>query len=201
MFTNAKNPRWADTARGKIVLDVRFINEDEYVPFVASADDCTSHGPMLFHFASNGLFGPVRDSDGERMLRGELPPPPGHVVEDGRLRPMTEVERFEAGLDERPGYKVVDGEFVAMTPRERLDAGQVTEARYKELMAEAGEAELRNRLAELQTPEATARAEIDEGYAANRRERLAALLAVREQEGWPFEVRWPDDEKPQAKQP
>ena len=191
MFTNAENPRWADSAHDKIVLDVRFINEDEYVPFVASADDCTSHGPMLFHFASGGLFGPIADSDGERTLRGELPPPPGHVVEDGKLRPMTEVERFEAGLDERPGYKVVDGEFVALTPREQLDAGQVTEARYRELMTEASETELRKRLEGLQTTEATARAEVDEGYAAKRRKVLAALLAVREQEDWPFKVEWP----------
>jgi len=192
MFTNAKNPRWADSAHVKITLDVRFIGEDGYVPFVACADDCTTHGPMLFHFANNGLFGPIADSDAERMVRGEIPPPPGHVVEDGELRPMTEVERFVAGLDDRPGFRVVDGEFVAMTLGERLEAGQITPERHGALAAEESEAELRTRLTLLQTPESVARAELDGDYAESRRAALAALLAVREQDGWPFEVEWPE---------
>lgn len=53
------------------------------------------------------------------------------------------------------------------------------------------DAELRRRLGELQTPEALARAETSEDYAAERKAKLAALLAVKQQPGWPVTVEWP----------
>jgi len=85
MFTNAKNPRWDSPAHEKIILDVQFINEDDYVAFIASPDDCTTHGPMLFNFARNGLFGEVMPSDEERIISGELPVPDGYAIQDGKL--------------------------------------------------------------------------------------------------------------------
>jgi len=191
MFTNAKNPRWSDTNHTSIILDVRFTGEDDYSPFVASPSDCTTHGPMLFNFASNGLFGPVADSDVERIASGELPAPEGHVVDGGILRPMTEVEQFEEGLLERPGVRVVGGEFVPMSLMEQLDAGQIAQEDYDQRMAADNNAELQQRLAELQTPEVLAQAEVDEAFAAERKAKLAALLAVKEQRGWPVEVLWP----------
>jgi hypothetical protein len=36
-------------------------------------------------------------------------------------------------------------------------------------------------------------AEIDEDYAAERRAQLAALLAVKQQPGWPVTVDWPEE--------
>ena len=53
------------------------------------------------------------------------------------------------------------------------------------------QAELDRRLAELQTPEMTAQAEIDEEYAIERKKKLKELLAVKDQKGWPLEVKWP----------
>ena len=85
MFTNAINPRWADREHTKIILDVQFIGDDEYVTFVASQNDCTTHGPMLYNFAHNGIFGEVADSNEERIIAGELPVPEGYAVQDGEL--------------------------------------------------------------------------------------------------------------------
>jgi len=85
MFNNAKNPRWADRGHTSIILDVQFIGEEEYVQFVAVPNDCTTHGPMLFNFALNSIFGDVAASDEERIIAGELPVPEGYVVQDGEL--------------------------------------------------------------------------------------------------------------------
>jgi len=151
MFTNAKNPRWANKAHEKIILDVLFKGSESYATFVASPNDCTTHGPMLFSFAENGLFGTIADSDEERVLRGEIDPP--------------------------QGCKVTDGGIVNIAARAR-----------------EAQAELDRRLAALNGEEAKARAEIDKAYAEDRKEKLAALLAVKEQEGWPANVEWPGQE-------
>jgi hypothetical protein len=37
-------------------------------------------------------------------------------------------------------------------------------------------------------------AEIDSGYAAQRLAAMKALLAVKQQEGWPYQVEWPPEE-------
>ena len=93
MFTNAKNPRWSGTDHSSIILDVLFENETEYCPFVASRDDCTTHGPMLFNFAVNGIFGKVADSDSERILRGEISPPEGYQVINGEIVDVAAAEQ------------------------------------------------------------------------------------------------------------
>jgi hypothetical protein len=149
MFSDVKNPRWDGKNHERIIFDVLFEGREGWLSFVAAHDDCTTHGPMLYNFAVQGLFGPVADSDEERILRGELPPP--------------------------EGYRVVGGGLVNIAA----------------VTAEA-EAELSRRLASLSTEEAKARAEIDEAYAAERKAKLAALLAVKEQAGWPLSVQWPE---------
>jgi hypothetical protein len=53
--------------------------------------------------------------------------------------------------------------------------------------------ELGRRLAELNTEEAKAMAEIDGDYAAERKAKLLALLAVKQQPGWPLNVEWPEE--------
>jgi hypothetical protein len=150
MFKEAKNPRWGDKSHTSIMFDVRLGDEDGYCPFVAREDDCTTHGPLLYNLAAEGVFGEIADSDEERIIRGETPPP--------------------------EGFQVIDGELVNIAD-----------------LTQAAEAELSRRLAELSTEEAKARAEIDEEYAVERRAKLAALLAVKEQEGWPLNAEWPED--------
>ena len=93
MFTNAKNPRWADAEHSKIILDVQFIGEDEFAVFVASPDDCTTHGPMLYNFAVGGIFGDVMDSDNERIIAGDLPVPDGYTIQDGKLIDVSACEQ------------------------------------------------------------------------------------------------------------
>jgi hypothetical protein len=52
---------------------------------------------------------------------------------------------------------------------------------------------MQRRIAALQTPEALARAEVDDGYARKRKVALLALLSVKEQKGWPQNVKWPEE--------
>jgi len=132
-----------------------------------------------------------RRPNAELVREGLLELPVGHVLDGETLRPMTEVELFEAGLLEKPGVKVADGKFVPMTPYEQLAAGQISQEAYNERIAADNTAELQNRLAILQTPEAIAQAEIDAGYAAERKKELTGILAVKKQPGWPLEVKWP----------
>ncbi|MCL2382494.1 MAG: hypothetical protein FWC64_13060 [Treponema sp.] len=162
-----------------------FGHEKKEVPFEALAN-ITPMEPLEFYTADW-----QRKSDAQLVTEGLLPIPPGHVIDGGILRPMTEVEQFEAGLIERPGVRVVDGEFVPMSLREQLDAGQITQADYDQRVAADNIEELQRRLAELQTPEALAQAEVDEVFAAERKAKLAALLAVKKQPGWPAEALWP----------
>ena len=127
----------------------------------------------------------------ELVKEGLMELPQGYVLDGDDVRPMTEVELFEAGLIERPGYRVMDGNLVSMTSQERLDAGQITQAEYNERIAADNAAELERRLGELQTPVNLARAEIDPIFAAGRKTKLTALLAVTEHPEWPGKVEWP----------
>lgn len=52
--------------------------------------------------------------------------------------------------------------------------------------------EFNHRLAQYTSDESKARAEIDVDYAAERKAAIAALLAVKEQPGWPTNVVWPN---------
>ena len=133
-----------------------------------------------------------RKRDMQLIDEGIIPMPDGYVREGEQLRPMTVEERIIAGLDAPPsGQKVEDGKIVPMTLAERLAAGQITQEDYNRHMEAGNTAELQRRLGELQSPEVLAQAEVDDDYAARRKAKLAALLAVKKQEGWPFEVVWP----------
>ena len=102
MIEDAKNPRWADSGKTKIMLDVKIAGREEWAPFVASPTDCTSHGPMLYHFALNGKFGKVAASDEERIIAGEIPMPEGYAVVDGQIVDTATAEReAEAELNRR----------------------------------------------------------------------------------------------------
>ena len=83
MFTNARSPKWAGADRRAVMLEVEM--NGEWAGFAASQADVTEYGPMLYNFAVNGLFGEIAASDEERIVAGELPPPEGYAVRDGRL--------------------------------------------------------------------------------------------------------------------
>jgi hypothetical protein len=154
---------------------------------------------------NNGLM-PM--PSGHKIVGGELVPmsqverinagleelPTGFKIADGDLVPMTQVERINAGQEELPvGFKIADGELVQISQEEQLAAGQITQEEYNQHLANENTAELRRRLAELQTPEILAEAELDEEFAAERKAKLAALLAVKQQDGWPLVVVWPEE--------
>jgi hypothetical protein len=78
-----------------------------------------------------------------------------------------------------------------MTPSEKLEAGLITDAQYLDIVTARAVGELNRRLAEFTAEESKAMAELDDGYAARRKDKIAALLAVKQQEGWPESVNWP----------
>jgi len=135
-----------------------------------------------------------RKTDYQLIDGGLISMPEGYVREGDALRRMTKEERIIAGLDEpQPGFKVKNDEIVPMTLLERLEAEQISQDEYNDRITSENENELQRRLAELQTPEALAQAEIDEEFAAKRKKQLVALLAVKQQAGWPIDVKWPAD--------
>ena len=162
-----------------------------------------------------------RMTDEERILSGLDAPRPGTKIVDGKIVPMTQMERIEAGLEEMPngfkcgpngeaipmthierinagidtlpkGMKIVGNELVSMSLEEQFKARQITQEELDGFVIAQNEAELNHRLSDLQTPEALAQAEIDDKYAAERKAKLIELLAVKKQPSWPLEVEWPE---------
>jgi len=134
-----------------------------------------------------------RKSNSRLIEEGIMKVPEGCVWEKGKLRRMTPAERVINGLDEIPkGYKIIEGEIVPMTPAEKHETGLISDEEWKGIKLGEAEKELDRRLREFQTPEEQAMAELDEKYAVERTARFAALLAVRQQEGWPEKVEWPE---------
>ena len=147
MIFNARNPKWTDSGKTVIMLEVEL--ENEWATFAAAPNDCTIHGPMLYNFAVNGLFGEILDSDEERIIRGELPAPEGMAIIEGKLVNIAYLEQ-------------------------------------------QAEQELGCRLAPYLSAESQATAEVDEAYAQERKDKITALLAVKNQNGWPVNVEWPE---------
>jgi hypothetical protein len=134
-----------------------------------------------------------RKSDLQLMNDGLLDMPEGYVIEGEALRKMTEDEKILAGLLPPPeGRKIEDGKIVLMTLEDKLAAGTVTEEDYLSAKTALAQAELNRRLAELSTEETRAMAEVDQEYAAERKAKMSALLAVKQQDGWPVNVVWPE---------
>lgn len=93
----------------------------------------------------------------------------------GEIQPSDEELILAGEIPVPEGFVIKDGELVDITP-----------------YIESAQAEINKRLAVLNSEESKARAEIDEDFAAERKQKLAALLAVKEQEGYPFEIDWGD---------
>jgi hypothetical protein len=149
MVLEAKNPRWGEKEHESITIDIRSDQFEGWVTYVARRTDYEAEGVRLWYDTTLGKYGAIADSDEERILRGDIPPPEGYAVQDG---------------------EIVDV------------AGAARNA----------EAELVRRMEPWLSVEAQARAEIDAAYAAKRKTAIAAILAVKEQAGWPFTVVWPD---------
>ena len=132
-----------------------------------------------------------RKSNEQLIKEKLLPMPQGHVWEGEELRQMTNEERILEGLDNpQQGYKVENGKIIQMTLFERLDAGQISQTEYNQQMTVINSNELNNRLSEWQTPESLALADLSEEYAEERKANMKALLAVKNQPGWPVDVEW-----------
>ena len=102
MIVNAKNTRWADAGRTAIIMDVKLLDENDWVAFFASPISPNSSGPMLYHMALNGAFGEIAPSSEERIIAGELPAPEGHAVHEGKIVNVAEKEReAKTELDRR----------------------------------------------------------------------------------------------------
>jgi hypothetical protein len=110
--------------------------------------------------------------------------PRGKIIDGDALRNMTETEKYAHGIDIPEHNKFENGRLVPKTPAEMVADGEMT-------ALEAAERRLAMELAKLNNEEARLRLEIDEGYAEVRKNKLRALLAVREQAGWPESVEWP----------
>jgi hypothetical protein len=136
-----------------------------------------------------------RKTDAELVSEGLVAVPEGlKLNEEGAFEPMSREERILAGIDEpEPGFKAEGGKIVMMSLPEKLAAGIVSQEEYTAIMAGEAGAELSRRLALLNTEEAKAMAEVDAGYAAWRKAKMIALLAVKEQQGWPLAVEWPEE--------
>lgn len=134
-----------------------------------------------------------RKSNEQLINEGLIPMPKGYLFEGDNLRQMTREERIIEGLEEPPsGYKVKDGSIVEMTIKEKIKAGVISQETYNAQLEAEASAELNRRLSALQNPEALAAAELDKTFAASRLSKLQALMKVKEQPGWPFDVAWPD---------
>ena len=69
----------------------------------------------------------------QQVSEGIVIVPEGSKLDGEEIRPMTQVERIEAGLDELPaGLKIADGQLVHMPRDERYDAGQITVEQYND---------------------------------------------------------------------
>ena len=131
MFVNVKNPKWTDAGHCSIFFDVRFAGENDDVVFVASLNDCTTHGPLLYNLAISGVFGPIADSDEERILKGELPLPSNFIIKDGRLVDVAAFEQCateelnrrlaELSTEESKALAEIDEEYAA-SRKEKISA-------------------------------------------------------------------------------
>jgi hypothetical protein len=119
----------------------------------------------------------------------------GYVIEGEALRKMTDEEKIIAGSIPPPaGMKVEEGAIIPQTLEDKKAAGVLAEADYLALKTTQAQAELNGRLAVLSTEEAKAMAEVDQEYAAQRKAKIAALLAVKQQPGWPLDIPWPEEQ-------
>ena len=85
MFVDIKNPRWLNSTHNAILLDVLRENTTEFGIFIAFKEEYSEHGRELYTSAINGLYGPILDSEGERILRNEIPVPEGYIVKDSKV--------------------------------------------------------------------------------------------------------------------
>lgn len=129
----------------------------------------------------------------ERINDGLEELPEGFIIDGDELREMTSIERMEKGIDKIPvGKKLVDGELIDITLLEQLEIGQISQEEYNREIEIQNERTFSDMLNVYFYPEVLARAELDESYAKERREKLQAILDIKNLNGWPLEVEWPE---------
>lgn len=66
VLIEAKNPVWSNAEHTAIDIECKFEHlGDEFFPFTASPFDTMDYGRQIFENASNGLYGPVTEYEGE----------------------------------------------------------------------------------------------------------------------------------------
>ena len=67
--TTARNPKWANSKKNKIDLDVQFKDlPEDWLPYTADpADVNTEHSRYLYTQALNGAYGNIEDWDGKEV--------------------------------------------------------------------------------------------------------------------------------------
>lgn len=103
-YSDAKSPRWANSEKTIIDVDVNFgaIAED-YVPFTADLNDPAPHGVELYNRALAGDFGAIAD----------YVAPPDITGEDAMLR-----------LREQRDKRLAETDFWALSDTATMTSGQ-----------------------------------------------------------------------------
>lgn len=60
VIESVRNPAYTDMSKTRIVCDVKWGDRDDYMPFIASADDVVGIGRELFAACTDGLYGAVK---------------------------------------------------------------------------------------------------------------------------------------------
>jgi hypothetical protein len=119
---SAPNPVYANQARTRIDLDVKFAEFDEAIPFAATPDDVEEHGRTLFENAVRGDYGVIGD-----YVLPPLPPiqiPPSVSMRQARLALLgaglyEQVETFVAVMDGEVGEQArIEWEFATEVRRD-----------------------------------------------------------------------------------
>lgn len=72
-YTNARNPKWADSAQTTIDIEINFdhISDEEYSLFTANPLDVEPHGVQIYNRAMAGDFGSIADYTPPEDITGE----------------------------------------------------------------------------------------------------------------------------------
>jgi hypothetical protein len=128
------------------------------------------------------------------MKSGIMPIPEDYKIEGDELVELTSLEKIIArGSPVPKGFKLENNELVEKSLEEQLADNEITEEDYSAIKTSDAQNELNRRLSIYTSEESKAQAEIDEDYAQIRKNKLRDLLGVKQQEGWPLNINWPEE--------
>lgn len=144
-----------------------------------------------------GITGSAEIVKDREIIKGDMFKD-GEFIKRPELR-MTQEERIINGYDAPPAGKIVDnGKIREMTDEELVSAGLMPEAEYEQKQERAAIDTViskRNaRMEFLMSLDMKVKAELDPALDVLRKEELAALTAMTDAEGWPLAVEWPREQ-------